>query len=136
MQHRFAVVRTLVVLALSVPVAACYGAIEPLGGDEAATLPDGGAAADDTGASTVTWQKTIAPLMTRAGCTSCHGQQGSYCVETYAATLAGGTDSTPNVIPNDASSELVAYCVRRHGGISASDTDTVRRWVLSGARER
>lgn len=140
MQHRFAVAFVFVfALALSFTAAGCYGEIVPLEDEAAALTPDAGTGAGTgTGSdsATLTWQKTIGPLMVSVSCTSCHGTSGKYSVESYAATLAAGTDSVPNVIAGDSSSALVRYCVQRHGGISAKDADRVRSWVMAGARER
>jgi len=124
MQHHVALVFWL-------SLSACYGEIEPLGGDDVASAPDGGTV---TGA--ITWQKTIGPLMVRAKCTRCHGTPGRYSVETYAAALASGMDQVPNVIANNAASALVTYCMQRHGGMTASDAELVRSWVMTGACER
>jgi hypothetical protein len=126
MQHPLA----LVCVALSL-LTACHGEMIAHPGD------DGADAAVDDGADAAapTWDGTIASLLVRGGCTACHGDAGRYSVETYAATLAPGSDDVANVLPGDPDSALVRFCAQGHGGLAAPDAETVERWVLAGAAE-
>ncbi len=100
--------------------------------DGGATRADGGTS---DGAAALTWEADIGPMLGAAGCTRCHGTAGRYSVETYAQALAAGSDTTPNVVPGDASSVLVMYGEAGHQGLRYELALQVRRWVLAGARE-
>lgn len=113
------------VLALAFLVA-CHGELVP--------IDDVDVDAGDAVGATPTWTGDAARRLER--CTSCHGDAGRYSLESYRDSLGAGTDAVPNVVAGDASSALVDYCRRGHGGIGAADTDVIERWILQGAREQ
>jgi mono/diheme cytochrome c family protein len=127
----------LVPLAVLVLVlAACHGELVPVPGQEGA---DAGAAEDAVAADDpeLTWERHVGPMMGARGCVPCHGDGGSYSVETYAAALGPGSDAVPNVIPGDASSLLLTYSLAGHGGLGAADLSRLRGWIVDAdARER
>ncbi len=98
-------------------------------GPDADTTPpgDGGIMPES-----VSWNGIIGSIMLTDGCTSCHGQSGAYSLQTYQAALGFGSgDSTPNVIPGNASSKLITYCESNHkGGMPQANQDLVRQWIV------
>jgi len=112
----------------------------PFGEQEA--MPDAGTLTDaspqsDAASGTVTWTSTIREVLVDDGCTSCHGLQGAYSLETYSAALGFGTDqNTPNVIPGDSASLLVTYYDNLHNTTSTANAELIRRWIVQyDARE-
>ncbi len=80
-------------------------------------------------------------------CLSCHGgtsPSGGYSLASRAATLGGGSDTVPNVIPGSADSSTL---YRRIIGTEAPlmppgqapldsvKTATIRNWINKGAKE-
>ncbi|MCP4445982.1 MAG: hypothetical protein GY811_11645 [Myxococcales bacterium] len=101
-----------------------------------AQVPDAGTPIDagpqaDAAAGAVTWDSSIRQLLVSDGCTTCHGLQGAYSLETYSAALGFGTDQTvPNVIPGDANSLLITYYDNQHHTTSTANAELVRRWIV------
>ncbi|MBL4634650.1 MAG: hypothetical protein JKY56_12300 [Kofleriaceae bacterium] len=112
----------------------------PFGESEA--MPDAGTLADagpqfDATPGAVSWSSTIREVLVDDGCTSCHGLQGAYSLESYSAALGFGTDqSIPNVIPGDSASLLVTYYDNLHHTTSTANAELIRRWIVQyDARE-
>jgi len=80
-------------------------------------------------------------------CVTCHGDAspaGGYSLTSRAGAIAGGSDSVPNVVPNDAASSKL---YRRISGaetpqmppgqapLDTVKTATVRNWIDKGAKD-
>ncbi len=88
----------------------------------------------------------IQPIF-NSSCVTCHGDTapaGAYSLTSRAGALAGGTDTVPNVVPNDAAASKL---YRRITGTEAPQmppgqapldtvkTATVRNWIDKGAKD-
>lgn len=87
----------------------------------------------------VTWDGEIYDLLVANACHDCHSNsiwQGAYSLSSYDAAMGFGTDDTPNIVPYDESSLLVAYTAAGHHGMSAADANVIRSWIVDlGAPE-
>lgn len=87
----------------------------------------------------VTWD-TVAPIL-KARCISCHAANGMKGVDlsSYASTMKGGTNG-PIIVPGNSEASLlvqVQIAAQKHfGQLSASELETVRRWIQAGAIEK
>ena len=91
----------------------------------------------------ISFQARVLPILTKYGCTGCHGGSGGLSVGTVAQLLTGGTHG-PAVIPSDgANSNLIKklgtpppFGSRMPQGGSALPADTIavlRAWIDQGA---
>lgn len=120
--------RLAIIVVLSSSLLACHGELVPLDDGETPSVDGGGGGAS-------TWEGGVAARLAR--CTGCHGSAGDYSLESYQDSLGCGTDDVPNIVPGDASSELIAFCASGHGGgMPATDVAAIERWILDGAAER
>ena len=111
-------------------------------------VPDSGPTADggptvDASGTPLTWTTDIAPLWAPAkyNCLVCHSttvKMGNYSVQSYAEARMGGLDTTPNIIPGDASSQLNQELRPMHMGatLTAAELQKLQDWiVIWNARE-
>jgi hypothetical protein len=118
------------------------GAPYELGGGGAGGAGAGGSSSSGSGGSggsgpppvgELTWDNDIYPLIVANACHDCHGSsgwQGAYSLASYQAALGYGTDSTPNVVPGDASSKLIEYTSAGHKGMASSDALIIETWIM------
>ena len=102
--------------------AGCDDETEPVGGD-------GGGGAD---ARRITWNADIGPLLASECASNCHraankASYNNYAMDSYAEALGPGGDTTPNVIPGNASSKLLTF------GHAGSVSGRVRPWIVDFA---
>lgn len=92
-----------------------------------------GCAQDRESVPVVTWVDDVRPFVV-AQCTSCHGAlapDAGYSLESYAEALGRGTDSTPNLIAGDGSSEFLTIFEGGHAQyLEAGQLALLRRWVI------
>ena len=132
---------------MTLPLAiACSGELVPVGGNNNIT-PDAtvvvidateedGDAGDADAADEPTWTTASAAFVGR-GCvvTNCHGggaNGGNYSLSTYNDALGNGVDSTPNIIPGNASSATLVYlpAAKNHFGGPLIE-DEITEWVVT-----
>jgi hypothetical protein len=92
---------------------------------------------------TVSFQARVLPILTKYGCTGCHGGSGGLFVGTVVQLLTGGDHGTAVIPSNGANSNLVKklgtpppFGSRMPLGGSALPPDTiavVRAWIDQGA---
>jgi uncharacterized membrane protein len=97
-------------------------------------------------AGNISYHHHIAPIL-GASCASCHnGIDGDAGLDltSYAGVLAGGDQSGPAIIPNDAeNSPLLQYILgeleprmpKGEHPLGEEDADLIRTWIAEGARE-
>jgi hypothetical protein len=93
---------------------------------------------------TVSYQKQIAPLFQKYGCSSCHGGSGGLFVTSYAQLMQGGNHG-PVVVPGNADSSNIIkklslntppFGVRMPQGgpyLPDSTIQLFRNWINQGA---
>ena len=97
-----------------------------------------------TGSRSVDWRTGLnydSPLraLFARHCDSCHGatrEEGNYRTDSQAGLLAGGTNSTPNLIAGDPKCLVVvktkpSNSMFRAGDLSYLDFEIIRNWVVS-----
>jgi hypothetical protein len=86
----------------------------------------------------VTWDATIAPMLTR--CLACHGEDGTQGLDlrTYVSALAGGAGG-PAIVPGNVASSLLVE--KQSGGqphysqLTADEVEILMTWIDAGAPE-
>jgi len=85
----------------------------------------------------------VLPLLTRYGCTGCHGGNGGLYVDTQPHLLQGGNHG-PAVVPGDADGSLIIQKISVNppfgsrmpqGGpyLTDSDVQLLKEWINQGA---
>ena len=95
--------------------------------------------------STVSFQQNVTPILTRYGCTGCHGGSGGLHVGTVSQLKAGGNHG-PAVTPGNASASLIMKKLSEvppfgtrmpEGGPYLPDSvqQVIGTWINQGANE-
>lgn len=114
------------------------GACKDSGTDPESETPPG-----NTGQA-VSFQQRVRPILTRHGCTGCHGGTNGLTVGTVAALLQGGSHG-PAVVPGNADSSLIVKKIlpsppfgsrMPQGGPYLPDTtiQVIKDWINQGAQ--
>jgi hypothetical protein len=128
-----------VVIAVAVAMTAVLPGCTDLGSE-----PDPPASSGPvTPQGTVSFQARVLPILTKYGCTGCHGGSGGLFVGTVAQLLAGGNHGAAVVAGDGANSSLIKklgtpapFGSRMPLGGSALPADTIavlRTWIDQGA---
>jgi mono/diheme cytochrome c family protein len=113
--------------------------VEPAQDPEGGVSPSMATATPAAVEGPIIWD-TVAPIF-NVRCSACHASNGMKGVDlsSYQKALEGGTDG-PVIVAGDPDNSLLIKTqtdAKKHfGQFSASELETVRQWILAGAKEK